>query len=392
MAELNTRDRIIECAFSLYCKHRIKEISLSEIAAAVGISKPAIFKHFKNKEELFAVMRNKFVTELSVVFSSIAALQGEAALDAAVENIVDFFYKHRIYVGYYTCKCVFDDELMEMINNSLAGYGISIPGKNVDFDNPHMVKNVYCSFSIFSFMIASFDERFRLPDFDLKSFEKSLAHFIAYGLGRSLVPVSMERRMQLKSMCIIEDDFCKCENRFFDAFIKVFQNGGFENLSVEKIAAKAGIAKSSIYSFFESKSDLIKSMMEKEISLAATTLLEKCIQVDSSDEMIFVYMFSVMDYFKKRPYVLLLHGWLSQQNEEVVHDFANMNFFEMPEKIIPENFNVGLKTEKKLFVSWISGIVITSMMEAKKKGLSGEFVEKCIMKFFDFIECGILNG
>ena len=50
--QINTKEKILECAFGLYEKPRMSEISLSEIAAKAGISKTAIFRHYKNKEEL----------------------------------------------------------------------------------------------------------------------------------------------------------------------------------------------------------------------------------------------------------------------------------------------------------------------------------------------------
>ncbi len=48
----STRDKIIDAAFSFYRKPVFTNISLSQIAQKVGISKAAIFKHFSNKEAL----------------------------------------------------------------------------------------------------------------------------------------------------------------------------------------------------------------------------------------------------------------------------------------------------------------------------------------------------
>ena len=54
--QVNTKEKILECAFGLYEKPRMSEISLSEIAAKAGISKTAIFRHYKNKEDLMEKM------------------------------------------------------------------------------------------------------------------------------------------------------------------------------------------------------------------------------------------------------------------------------------------------------------------------------------------------
>ena len=48
----DTRHKILTKAFFMYEDLGNRKISLSEIAAKVGISKTAIFRHFKNKDAL----------------------------------------------------------------------------------------------------------------------------------------------------------------------------------------------------------------------------------------------------------------------------------------------------------------------------------------------------
>ena len=43
---------IITTANTLFYKHGIKEVKMDDIAAALGISKRTLYKHFDNKEEL----------------------------------------------------------------------------------------------------------------------------------------------------------------------------------------------------------------------------------------------------------------------------------------------------------------------------------------------------
>ena len=64
----NTKEKILECAFELFKKPRFSDISLSEIAAKVGISKTAIFRHYKNKNELLETMRQRFFVALAEMF------------------------------------------------------------------------------------------------------------------------------------------------------------------------------------------------------------------------------------------------------------------------------------------------------------------------------------
>ena len=66
MAE-NTKERILSAAFSFYRTPCFTEISLSQIAEKVGITKAAIFKHFKNKDALKDAMKDKMYGDVAVV-------------------------------------------------------------------------------------------------------------------------------------------------------------------------------------------------------------------------------------------------------------------------------------------------------------------------------------
>ena len=56
----STKIKILKTAFSFYKKPCLTHVSLGDIAKKAGISKAAIFKHFRNKEELLTQMEDHF--------------------------------------------------------------------------------------------------------------------------------------------------------------------------------------------------------------------------------------------------------------------------------------------------------------------------------------------
>jgi AcrR family transcriptional regulator len=68
MEELSTRERIKATALNRFLKVGYKNTSLNDIAGYVGISKPAIYHHFKSKEELFFEVFWDFVDLLETFF------------------------------------------------------------------------------------------------------------------------------------------------------------------------------------------------------------------------------------------------------------------------------------------------------------------------------------
>ncbi len=56
----NTKGYIIEKAFALFMTMSYKEVSLSEILKATGLSKGAFYHHFESKEALFEAVTDQF--------------------------------------------------------------------------------------------------------------------------------------------------------------------------------------------------------------------------------------------------------------------------------------------------------------------------------------------
>ena len=48
-----TRERILEAAVKLFAKEGYADVSVGQIAAAVGIKAPSIYKHYKSKRDIF---------------------------------------------------------------------------------------------------------------------------------------------------------------------------------------------------------------------------------------------------------------------------------------------------------------------------------------------------
>ena len=60
----STKEDIARIALSLFLQQGYEKTSLNQIAQKVGISKPAIYHHFKNKDELFHQVLSLFFQEM----------------------------------------------------------------------------------------------------------------------------------------------------------------------------------------------------------------------------------------------------------------------------------------------------------------------------------------
>lgn len=63
----NTRERILQEAASLFVERGYHGISMREVAEAVGVTKPALYHHYADKEALFLAIMNEALTSLAGV-------------------------------------------------------------------------------------------------------------------------------------------------------------------------------------------------------------------------------------------------------------------------------------------------------------------------------------
>jgi TetR/AcrR family transcriptional regulator, transcriptional repressor for nem operon len=70
----NTKDFIIDEAFKLFLNHSYEAVSISDISKAIGFTKGALYHHFRNKEELFKSVVDKYLImpEVEVDVNSIS--------------------------------------------------------------------------------------------------------------------------------------------------------------------------------------------------------------------------------------------------------------------------------------------------------------------------------
>jgi AcrR family transcriptional regulator len=66
------RAEIIDTARRLFIEHGYRGLAMREIAAAIGVSKPALYYHFRDKEDLFLAILTEYLEELTTLIEEIS--------------------------------------------------------------------------------------------------------------------------------------------------------------------------------------------------------------------------------------------------------------------------------------------------------------------------------
>jgi TetR/AcrR family transcriptional regulator len=64
----DTRERIIDAAQAIFARDGFVGAKMQEIADRVGIQRPSLFYHFKNKEALFVAAHEQVFARIEPVF------------------------------------------------------------------------------------------------------------------------------------------------------------------------------------------------------------------------------------------------------------------------------------------------------------------------------------
>ncbi len=403
--QVNTKEKILECAFGLYEKPRMSGISLGEIAAKAGISKTAIFRHYKNKEELMEKMREKFFEAFALMISQLDDSRKPYNLkgvEKAVRCVFDFCQNYPNYLSYFLQESLSDELLTEGVNMVLLDNGINVINEDVFKDKKNYVaQNMVPSFfqhTLLHFLILAFCSMKDVVKInDIERYKTKVSELIYSGLGKKRNPISGERKSELDEHCKLQLESDEKSNRFFNAFVQLMQDNRSSKITVEKIAAALGMAKSSIYSFFANKNDYLMNMLFQETERVCAILKEKSAAAKNPDEAIYIMMRTQANYFAMRPQVIMLHGYFIFQEAALAPEDAKA--FEKKaadlfksislEGIAPKDFDFPVNNNSVLFVKWVSGLTVGFMLMGTKYNFPPEWLDFYVSTVFEMIECGI---
>ncbi|TMA77197.1 MAG: TetR/AcrR family transcriptional regulator [Deltaproteobacteria bacterium] len=86
----DTRERIIEAAQEIFARDGFVGAKMQEIAARVGIQRPSLFYHFKNKEALFVAAHEHVFARIEPIFRESLVPDGDpfAQLDRVTRTVL----------------------------------------------------------------------------------------------------------------------------------------------------------------------------------------------------------------------------------------------------------------------------------------------------------------
>ena len=96
MSEANTRDRLLNGALRLFAMHSFAGTSLQMIADHLGVTKAAVYHHFRTRDDILTAVVQPALLELRELIDKAEAQRGASArMDVLLTGFVDMAVRHR---------------------------------------------------------------------------------------------------------------------------------------------------------------------------------------------------------------------------------------------------------------------------------------------------------
>jgi len=98
----DTRVRLLETALGLFTEHGVEGTSLQMIADALGVTKAAVYYHFKTKDEITEAVAEPALRELSGILDRAGELRRHGAqVDYVLDGLIDLVVRNRVLVAVF---------------------------------------------------------------------------------------------------------------------------------------------------------------------------------------------------------------------------------------------------------------------------------------------------
>ncbi|MDR3172741.1 MAG: TetR/AcrR family transcriptional regulator [Treponema sp.] len=417
-----TKTDVIKAAFRVWGRELYRKTSLSQVARELGVTKPALYRHFKNKQELLNEMYNYFFDEYAAAVKADhdRALQTEDRDECFLiicRSLVRFYGLNRdIFI--FSLIRVYGNRRMKDTWEHFAGRGVDMR-RFFEFKNdargyPSLMQFVMATvifwLGYFHKTYADFPEAVS-PDEAGALVERELAFLerkLGAGLGLDSETVAALDFRGLEG-CLdgglpeySEDD------RLLRAVAAAVAEAGPWSASMDMVARRSGLSKSGLYSHFENKGEMLAQLFLTELERIIAYAGASREKSSRAEERLYLVVIAGANYLRSRPEFLIAMDWLRMRNLNL-GDHTPPRFCRLFEGIglkglrgdspdLPDlSDSSGSEPQTERFAQWIFFLIINVLMRWKAgEGAAAPSVEniagvpnECFRLLYKFIALGM---
>ncbi|MDR1252084.1 MAG: TetR/AcrR family transcriptional regulator [Treponema sp.] len=402
-----TKAEIIRAAFKVWGRSFYQNTSLSQLARELGVSKPALYRHFLSKQLLMDAMTAYFFDDFA---GFIRADFARAAQNK--DRTEGIFIMLRVVTRYYAQnEETFIFSLMKVYDWNTDQYTTPewLKRRSVDMDVfQHIIKTEYTAeslllrlmFATLIFFVAHFHKIGKAcanssGEEGIQKIIALVSEIIAGGLGYTRVEVDGLRYGELESRVMetvqnVEDE------PLLKAVAEAVAEAGPWKASMDMVARRSGLSKSSLYGHFKNKRAMLRQLFITEFKRIIAFARQGISLSAAPDEQLYLGVFSIAVYLRSRPEILVALDWMRTLRLDLDKaEKEQSNFFSLFEDIdigtLPDGEEPGYGGEKQELFHWILFLLIGILMWRSGGRALGDVRNSDIRDLYRFLTMG-LNG
>lgn len=344
---MDRRETIVDTAFQVWGKTNFTQMSLTPIARHLGITKAALYKHFRNKDELLQAMEQRFLSRYRVFheefFHEVEGFDLSKTVRLFLEKVLRFYAGNPYFLTYFyvwllRSRMAERAEIIplflrqrELFQNLFHQWGIPTEAEELD-TRLHFL--YICATFWVSTLFWNFNEC-KHPSplqnaliVDEEAWQPALDRWHLYcmrglidsrdgynehgnreGTTRQEIPYK-----EIEAKVVLPPPPKREHDRIFQAIVDVSAEVGIREATIERIAEKLGMSKSSLYSHFRNKRSMFESLIREEQRFMLKILKENLASLPGFVERSYGFMYITLFHTLSNPSLLSLFNWFRFQN------------------------------------------------------------------------------
>lgn len=400
----STKEKILLATIDASVKKIKNPYSLCNIAMDVGISKPAIFKYFYSKECLIKAALSKAFDDVAKIYNEVK-YQFENDIKKIIECISLWLLKNPSHLVFILNQFMMEKDFSSKIVAELGSRGVKL---KKEFLSKEGIKEIYSISSIVTLIICLLQSNKKLgeevSENQLENFVKGISSCICDGIKMNSECLSFDYE-KLDILCEEgknqflkesrknfqgDEKQGKQEQRFFCALASAIKKYSFSGITIEKLAKEAGLAKSSLYTWYKNKDELLEKVISAKFVQLKDLLEHNINLVKNSNEKVYVILKTEMDWLLENASVLPVAAWLNFSGNGAI----NVGQIVLSESNWTSNLflteRFGLE-DSILLASWLICLPVPLVLEGSSRDYSKDFILKSVKYIHSMLWNGILH-
>ena len=315
-----TNAEIIKAAFEVWGREFYLNTSLSQIARELGVSKPALYRHFRNKQALLDAMKRYFFDDFTSFIRADyeKALRGEGreCVFILIRAIAEY-YARNVHGFIFSLIRLYDhrtgtrdsEEELKSRGVDLGQFHLRIE-KNYTYD-PMIMNMIFVTLTFYMAVFHKQGKSFTNPPSDeaISKRISTITEIIERGFGYNNKDVGaldyegLEKSVAEKVENLEDDPLLK-------AVAAAVADAGPWDASMEQVARRSGLSKSSLYGHFKSKQDMLHRLFITEFMRIIDFARQGMEQSRVQQEQLYLGVFSIALYLRSKTDILVAMDWV----------------------------------------------------------------------------------